>query len=325
MSSKKAKYRYNPQTLNYERVKLTWKDHALTVLAFLVSGLFLATIILFIAFTYMESPKERVLQRENEALLERYKDLNERVGELSGILADMEHRDDNIYRVIFEADPIDKNERMSGIGGVNRYRHLEGYEFSDMVIETNKRLDRLAKRMVVQSQSLDEIVELAQSKEEMLQSIPAIQPVANEDLTRMASGFGMRIDPHYKVPKMHKGMDFTAPTGTPIYSTGDGIVLRADRKSSGYGKHVRIDHGYGYVTLYAHMSKMLVRPGQRVERGDIIGEVGNTGKSKGPHLHYEVRLNGNAINPVDFYFNDITAEEYARMIKMAENSNQSLD
>jgi murein DD-endopeptidase MepM/ murein hydrolase activator NlpD len=325
MSSKKAKYRYNPQTLNYERVKLTWKDHARTVLAFLVSGLFLATIILFIAFTYMESPKERVLQRENEALLERYKDLNERVGELSGILADMEHRDDNIYRVIFEADPIDKNERMSGIGGVNRYRHLEGYEFSDMVIETNKRLDRLAKRMVVQSQSLDEIVELAQSKEEMLQSIPAIQPVSNEDLTRMASGFGMRIDPHYKVPKMHKGMDFTAPTGTPIYSTGDGIVLRADRKSSGYGKHVRIDHGYGYVTLYAHMSKMLVRPGQRVERGDIIGEVGNTGKSKGPHLHYEVRLNGNAINPVDFYFNDITAEEYARMIKMAENSNQSLD
>jgi murein DD-endopeptidase MepM/ murein hydrolase activator NlpD len=177
----------------------------------------------------------------------------------------------------------------------------------------------------VQSESLDEIVDLAKNKEDMLRSIPAIQPVANKDLTRMASGYGMRIDPHYKVPKMHQGMDFTAPTGTPIYATGDGKVIRADSKSSGYGKHVRIDHGYGYVTLYAHMSKYKVRPGQKVKRGDVIGLVGNTGKSKGPHLHYEVRVNKDPVNPVNFYFNDITAEEYARLVEMTENSNQSLD
>jgi len=188
-----------------------------------------------------------------------------------------------------------------------------------------RRLDELSKRIVVQSESLDDVVELAKNKEDLLRSIPAIQPVANKDLTRMASGYGMRIDPHYKVPKMHQGMDFTAPTGTPIYATGDGKVIRADSKSSGYGKHVRIDHGYGYVTLYAHMSAYKVRPGQKVKRGDVIGLVGNTGKSKGPHLHYEVRIDKRPINPVNFYFNDITAEEYARLIELAENSNQSLD
>lgn len=321
----KTRYRYNPETLNYEKVQITWKDHLKKALSIMVSGLFFAGLILFIAYTYFESPKERILERENAQLTEEYRELNSRINNLSEVMLDMEHRDDNIYRVIFEADPIDKNKRLSGIGGVNRYRHLEGYEFSDLTIETNRRLDELSKRIVVQSESLDEVVELAKNKEDMLRSIPAIQPVANKDLTRMASGYGMRIDPHYKVPKMHQGMDFTAPTGTPIYATGDGKVIRADSKSSGYGKHIRIDHGYGYVTLYAHMSAYKVRAGQKVKRGDVIGLVGNTGKSKGPHLHYEVRVNNDPINPVNFYFNDITAEEYARLIELAENSNQSLD
>ncbi|NNC83110.1 MAG: M23 family metallopeptidase [Flavobacteriales bacterium] len=321
----KTRYRYNPETLNYERVQVTWKDHLKKVLSIFISGLFFAGIILFVAYTYFDSPKEIALKRENQQLMDQYRQLNARLDKLTAVMSDMEHRDDNIYRVIFEAEPIDKNKRLSGIGGVNRYRHLEGYDFSELTIETNRRLDELSKRMVVQSESLDEIVDLAKNKEDMLRSIPAIQPVANKDLTRMASGYGMRIDPHYKVPKMHQGMDFTAPRGTPIYATGDGVVKRADNKSSGYGNHIRIDHGYGYVTLYAHMSKYNVRPGQKVKRGDVIGFVGNTGKSKGPHLHYEVRLNGDPINPVNFYFNDITAEEYARMIEMAENSNQSLD
>jgi murein DD-endopeptidase MepM/ murein hydrolase activator NlpD len=321
----KIRYRYNPQTLNYEKVRITWKDRLRTVAAFLITGVFFASIVLFLAYTYLDSPKERILERENEQLNEQYRELNTRLDELADVLLDLEHRDDNIYRVIFEAEPIDANQRMAGIGGVNRYRHLEGYDFSDLTIATNKRLDDIAKRIVVQSESLDEIVELAKNKEAMLSRIPAIQPVSNADLTRMASGYGMRIDPHYKVPKMHQGMDFTAPTGTPIYATGDGVVLRADSKASGYGKHIRIDHGYGYVTLYGHMSRLNVRPGQKVKRGETIGLVGSTGKSTAPHLHYEVRYNGDPIDPVNFYFNDISEDEYDRMIEMARNANQSFD
>ena len=321
----KIRYRYNPQTLNYEKVRITWKDRLKTVAAFLITGVFFASIVLFLAYTYLESPKERILERENEQLKEQYREVNTRLDELADVLGDLEHRDDNIYRVIFEAEPIDANQRMAGIGGVNRYRHLEGYDFADLTIATHKRLDDIAKRIVVQSESLDEIVELAKNKEAMLSRIPAIQPVSNADLTRMASGYGMRIDPHYKVPKMHQGMDFTAPTGTPIYATGDGVVLRADSKASGYGKHVRIDHGYGYVTLYGHMSRLNVRPGQKVKRGETIGLVGSTGKSTAPHLHYEVRYNGDPIDPVNFYFNDISEAEYDRMIEMARNANQSFD
>jgi murein DD-endopeptidase MepM/ murein hydrolase activator NlpD len=321
----KIRYRYNPQTLNYEKVRITWKDRLKTVAAFLITGVFFASIVLFLAYSYLESPKERILERENEQLKEQYREVNTRLDELADVLGDLEHRDDNIYRVIFEAEPIDANQRMAGIGGVNRYRHLEGYDFSDLTIATHKRLDDIAKRIVVQSESLDDIVELAKNKEAMLSRIPAIQPVSNADLTRMASGYGMRIDPHYKVPKMHQGMDFTAPTGTAIYATGDGVVLRADSKASGYGKHVRIDHGYGYVTLYGHMSRLNVRPGQKVTRGETIGLVGSTGKSTAPHLHYEVRYNGDAIDPVNFYFNDISEAEYDRMIEMARNANQSFD
>jgi hypothetical protein len=321
----KTVFKYNPQTLNYEKVQLTTWDRVKTTLAFLVTALFFSGLILLVAYTYFSSPKERILERENDQLKQQYEVLNNKLDHLTGVMADMEERDDNIYRVIFEAEPIDPNERQSGIGGVNRYNYLEGYDFSELTVETHKKLDDLSKRMVVQSQSLDEVVDLAKNKERMLSSIPAIQPVSNKDLTRMASGYGMRIDPHYKVPKMHEGMDFTAPTGTPIYATGDGKVYRADNKSSGYGNHVRIEHGFGYVTLYAHMSKIKARAGQTVKRGDIIGFVGNTGKSKGPHLHYEVRFNDKAINPVNYYFNDITAEEYDVMIQMAENSNQSFD
>jgi murein DD-endopeptidase MepM/ murein hydrolase activator NlpD len=321
----KIRYKYNPETLNYEKVRLTWKDRLRTIAAMLVSGIFLTSIVLFFAYTYLDSPKERILQRENDQLQEQYRDLNSRMSKLAEVLKDLEHRDDNIYRVIFEAEPIDANERMSGIGGVNRYNYLEGYDFSNLTVTTHKRLDDIAKRIVVQSQSLDEIVELAKNKEALLSRIPAIQPVSNADLTRMASGFGMRIDPHYKVPKMHAGMDFTAPTGTPIYATGDGTVLRADNASSGYGNHIRIDHGYGYVTLYGHMSKLKSRPGQKVKRGEIIGYVGSTGKSTAPHLHYEVRYNGDPIDPIDFYFNDISEEQYDQMIDMAKNANQSFD
>ena len=229
---------------------------------------------------------------------------------MAAVLDDIESRDDNIYRVIFEAEPIAENIRKAGFGGINRYKKLEGFKSSELMKESSNKMDKILKQLYIQSKSFDEVMDMAMKKKEMLASIPAIQPVSNKDLKRMASGYGYRIDPHYKTRAFHAGMDFTAPRGTPIYATGDGVVTRADRKAKGYGNHVRIDHGYGYVTLYAHMYKIKVRPGQKVKRGDIIGLVGNTGKSVGPHCHYEVRKNGKPLNPVHFYFNDLTPEQY---------------
>jgi len=321
----KTQFKYNPSTLNYEKVELTAGDRVKKALLFLGTGLFFAALILTLAYSFYDSPKEKILRQENDQLKEQYTNISDRLDQLNKVLLSMEERDDNVYRAIFEAEPLDANVRRGGVGGVNRYKYLEGYEYSDLPIDLNQRLDQLAKRMVVESESLDEVIELAKNKEDMLSSIPAIQPVANKDLKRMASGYGYRIDPHYKVRKHHDGMDFTASTGTEVYATGDGKVVRADSNSSGYGKHIRIDHGYGYVTLYAHLSKIQVKSGQEVKRGDIIGLVGNTGKSMGPHLHYEVRKEGQPINPINFYFNDLTPEEYAKLIELSNNASQSFD
>jgi murein DD-endopeptidase MepM/ murein hydrolase activator NlpD len=240
-------------------------------------------------------------------------------------LANVADRDNNIYRVYFEANPIPEEQRKAGFGGINRYKNLEGFDNSKLIIESNKRLDVLQKQIVVQSKSLDEIAVLAEEKEKLLAAIPAIQPVSNEDLTRMASGYGMRSDPFTKVRKMHFGMDFTAPRGSPIYATGDGIVERADNASSGYGNHIRIDHGYGYVSLYAHLYKYNVRKNQKVKRGDLIGFVGSTGRSEAPHCHYEVFKDGERINPINFYYGSLTAEEFNKLLEHASLENQSLD
>ena len=273
-----------------------------------------------------DSPKEKQLIAEKEELLLQYELLNNKLDQTSVILADLENRDDNIYRTIFEAEPIPDNLRKAGSGGVNRYKNLEKFKGdADIVISTTKKLDRLSKQLYIQSKSFDEIYELAKQKEELLASIPAIQPVSNKNLTRMASGYGMRIDPHYKTPAFHEGMDFTAPTGTPIYATGNGTVTRSDNGSRGYGNHVRIDHGFGYLTLYGHMSEIAVKQGQNVIRGEIIGYVGNTGKSSGPHLHYEVHKNDRPINPINFYFSDLSPEEYDLMIQLSSQENQSFD
>jgi murein DD-endopeptidase MepM/ murein hydrolase activator NlpD len=275
-------------------------------------------------FSYFDSPKEKQLRRELDQMTIQYEFLNQRLNEMTGIMDEMQKRDDNIYRVIFEAEPIPSSIRQAGFGGVNRYKDQEGLSNSELVIETTKKMDMLAKQMVIQSKSFDEVVALVKDKEQMLASIPAIQPVSNEDLNRMASGFGYRIDPVYKTPKFHAGMDFSAPTGTPIYSTGDGRVVRSGVET-GYGKAVRIDHGYGYMTLYAHMSNITARPGQKVKRGDIIGYVGNTGKSVGPHLHYEVHKDGQPINPINFYYGSISAEDFKAISELANQENQSLD
>jgi murein DD-endopeptidase MepM/ murein hydrolase activator NlpD len=321
----KIKYKYNPNTLNYEKIQLTFKDWLKKIGTYAFVGLFFAAIIILIAYTFFDSPKELNLKRENARLKKQYELLNRDLGKLENVLADIERRDDNIYRIILEAEPISQNSREAGVGGVNRYTELESFQNAELVINTTRRLDKLAKRLYVQSKSFDDVVEMAENKAEMLASIPAIQPVPNKNLRRMASGFGMRIHPIYKVPKMHWGMDFSAPVGTEVFATGDGVVSKVVNTRRGYGKHVIIDHGYGYETLYAHMSQIDVRRGQKVKRGDVIGLVGNTGISSAPHLHYEVIKDGNKINPANFYFNDLSPEEYDMMIEISSRANQSFD
>lgn len=323
--SKAHRYRYNPKSLAYEKIEVSFVDRIKKAIAFMVTGLFLAMVIMVISYTLFDSPKESVLKRENDQLQKQLELINKDFDQVENVLADVRKRDDNIYRVIFEADPIPEHLRRSGVGGVNRYKHLEGFDHTDMVTETARRLDNIEKQLYIQSMSFDDVIELAKTKEDMLSSIPAIQPISNVDLTRIASGFGYRIHPIHKINKFHAGMDFTAPTGTEIYATGDGKVTRADAKSGGYGNHVRIDHGYGYTTIYAHMSRISIATGQIVKRGDVIGYVGNTGLSAGPHLHYEVRKDGDAMNPANYYFNDLSPEEYELMIQISSTAGQSLD
>ena len=321
----KAKYYFNTHSLKYEKVVIPWGKRILRVLGFLATAIVFSVVIVAFAYAYLDSPKERQLKREISQLTLQYEILQQRFEEVGLVLTDLQHRDDNIYRVIFEAEPIPSSVREAGFGGVDRYKSLEGYENAELMVTTSRKLDQLTKQLYVQSKSFDEIVELAKNKSQMLASIPAIQPVSNKDLTRIASGFGYRIHPIYKTTKMHEGVDFTAPVGTDIYATGYGIVKDVEYDSRGYGNHVIISHGFGYSTLYGHMSKIKVRPGQKVNRGDVIGIVGSTGTSTAPHLHYEVIKQGNKINPINFFYNDLTAEEYEKMIEISSQSNQSFD
>lgn len=321
----KVKYYYDPETLSYRKIELRKRDKFKKTLVFLASSLLFAGLIVLLSFQFIESPTQKAQKRELENMKLRYGLLDKKITQAQTVLEGLQERDNNIYRIYFEANPIPLEQRMAGFGGVNRYKSLEGFENSDMIIEATKNMDILAKQLYVQSKSLDEIINMAEDKEKLLAAIPAIQPVKKEDLKRMASGFGWRSDPFTKARKMHKGMDFTAPTGTPIYATGNGVVTRADSNSSGFGNHIRIDHGFGYLTLYAHLSKYNVKKGQRVKRGDLIGFVGNTGRSQGPHLHYEVHKDGKAINPINFYYGNLSPEEFKAMLKAANQEGQSFD
>lgn len=321
----KVKYYYDADTLSYRKIERKKKD-VFRKTSFGILSIVLVAFFGFIGFSqFLMSPSERTQKRELDNLKLHYDLITKRIVESSNILRELQERDNNVYRVFFEANPIPEEQRKAGFGGVNRYQYLEGFDNTAMIKKATKDLDILSKQMVVQSKSLDEIVELAKKKEKMLASIPAIQPVSNEHLTRMASGYGWRNDPFTKARKFHKGMDFTAPQGTPIYAAGDGVVVRADGRAIGYGRHVRIDHGFGYVTLYGHMTKYVVKRRQKVKRGDLIGYVGSTGRSKAPHLHYEVRKNGRHINPINFYYGSLTAEEFAAMLKIAQLEGQSYD
>ena len=323
----KVKYYYDSENLAYRKIKTKKRKKFGYIVLFLLSSALFGTFsfVVLLNTPYFETPKDRFQAREIDHLKLRYAILNKKIDQMDEVMASIEDRDNNLYRIYFNTAPISDEKRKSSFGGANRYKELEGYNNSELVINTANRVDVLTNQLVTQSKSLDELLKLAKAKENLLAAIPAIQPVRNENLKRMASGFGYRNDPFTKVRKMHEGMDFTAKTGTPIFATGDGVIQKADNSLSGYGNHIEIRHGYGYKTLYAHLSKYKARRGQRVKRGDIIGYIGSTGRSEAPHLHYEVHKNGKVVNPLNFYYGNISAAEYVAISKIANQENQSLD
>lgn len=318
----KTRYKYNPKTLSYEEVKLTTKMMVARIIAYLLMFSFFAFIITILAFQFVDSPQEKAKDREIEYLKLNNAVLIDRLEQIEKVIFDLQERDDNIYRVIFESEPLSAEERKAGFGGINRYARLDGYKNSDIIIEATKRIDRLAAQLVIQSKSFDEIWDLAKNKEKMMRSIPAIQPV-QKGKGSIVSGFGMRFHPILKYIRMHYGIDVSAPQGTPIYATGDGVVDFTGRKGT-YGNLIVIDHGYGYKTQYAHLSGFNVKRKQKVKRGEIIGFVGNTGLSRAPHVHYSVIKDGIYIDPVNFFYSDFTPEEFEKIIEIASRDNQVL-
>ena len=322
----KIKYYYDTETCKYERVRTKTSDIILNSLGLFFLTLLLASGIYLMFSTYFESPKELLLKNEVKELEYYYETLNHEVEKMSTTLDGIEHRDDNIYRVVLGAEPIDKSIRDAGVGGAERYADIKEKNIlhKDNIVDIHEKVDRLRRKIYIESKSQDEVVQLAESKEKHFAAIPAIQPIANKQLIALSSGFGMRIHPIYKVKKMHPGIDFAAPIGTPIYATADGVIQETSVRFSGYGKMIMIDHGFGYQTRYAHMHDFAIRQGQKVKRGDLIGYVGNTGLSTSSHLHYEVLLNGVLINPVHYFYNDLSPAEYEKIIELASIENQSL-
>ncbi len=325
MNRKKIFYRYNPQTLSYDRVFPSLKSRILIILRHLLSGMLIGGggLVLFIYF--FGSPTEKNLRQENRLIRTQYDILNRRIDDALRVLEPIQERDDNMYRAIYQADPIAQSIRTSGVGGFGRYAELENIPNSDLIIQSSKKMDILEKQLYVQSNSLDEVLQMVRNQKDRIYHTPSIQPVANKDLKRMASGYGMRVDPIYGTYRMHSGMDFTAPTGTHVYATADGVVSAVQTNTGGYGMCIDIDHGYNMTTKYAHLSKFLVKQGQKVSRGEIIGEVGNTGKSTGPHLHYEVRVRGVPQNPAYYYHGDLSPEEFDLMLQLSANRGQVMD
>lgn len=321
---RKVYYIYNPKTRTYDRVYPTVRQRALNILKRLFVGMGLGAASFILLLWIFGSPSEKELRIENSRLVAQYNVLSRRLDDALGVMKDIQQRDDNLYRVVLQADPIADAVRRAGYGGTNRYEVLMDMANSDLVVNTTQKMDMLDRQLYIQSQSFDEVVALCKEHDDMLKCIPAIQPVANKDLKKTASGYGLRIDPIYKTTKFHEGMDFSANIGTPIYATGNGTITKAGWQS-GYGKIVKINHGYGYETWYAHMNDIDVRVGQKVVRGEVIGKVGNTGKSTGPHLHYEVHVKGRVVNPVNYYFMDLNADDYDQMIQIAANHGKVFD
>ncbi len=322
---KKIKYYYNTNTLRYEKLEVPLRVKLLRIFGFLAAAVVTAALISYFAFQFVGSPNEKLLRMQNERLKDRYSDLSARVSTLDAQMRELEKRDNNVYRSIFEANPIPDSARAKELENQKEIATIEGMANNELLSSIITTLNSLTSRVKAQNNSYSEIDGLIKNKEQLLSHTPAIQPVSNKDLSRIASGFGYRIDPVYKTVKMHAGLDFAAPQGTPIYATADGTVAVSGNTGNGYGNHVVIRHGYGYETLYGHMVKVKSRPGQAVKRGEIIGWVGSTGKSTGPHCHYEVHKNNNKIDPVYFFYNDLSPDQFDRLLKQAAASNQSFD
>ncbi len=321
----KQKYVFNQKTLTYERYFVNWKQRLLRLIYFILTSGALAVAFVVIAYRFFGSPKERVQQRELEYMKLQYEILTDRLVKMEKVMSDLQERDDNIYRVIFEAEPIPLSVRKAGYGGADRYENLKGYQNSSTVADVAKKLDRIASQLVVQSKSYDEVFDLAKRKNEMLTSIPAIRPVKDKDFRRISSYFGYRTDPFYKVKKLHEGVDFSTPAGTDVFATGDGVVETVEKSYYGYGNTVIINHGFGYKTVYSHLSAFKVKQGEKIKRGQLIAKTGNTGKSTSPHLHYEVRKNNVPINPIHFFFNDLTPEDYDLILELSSAQTQTMD
>jgi murein DD-endopeptidase MepM/ murein hydrolase activator NlpD len=322
----KVRYKFNTKSLTYEKARLTFKERFWRFLSYIGTGLVFATITILLSRQLLPSPSEKKKNRELEAVLLQYDLLENKMAKIEQVLKDLEDRDDNIYRTIFEAEPLPKSIRYAGSGGSDKYSAFDSYDNSDLLKNTTERVDRIAKQLYIQSKSFDEVVQLAKSKEKLIASIPAIMPINQKELAHaVTSGFGWRTHPIYKTQEFHPGMDFAAQQGTPIYSTGDGVIEIADNLAQGYGNHVVVNHGFGYQTLYGHMSRIAAKVGQKVTRGQLIGYVGSTGLSTAPHVHYEVIKNQEKVNPINFYFNDLSPEQYQLMVELSKKASQSFD
>jgi murein DD-endopeptidase MepM/ murein hydrolase activator NlpD len=322
---KKIKYYYNTHTLRYEKLETPLRVKLLRVFGFIAAALVTAGIISYFAFRFVGSPQEKILQRRYAIMQDRFEEMNDSLKSMQLQMHELEKRDNDVYRAIFEANPIPDSIRAKALEMKQEVEFVESLGDNALVGSIHNSLNNLSSRIRMQQASYKEVNELLKTKESILAHTPAIQPVANKDLERIASGFGYRIDPVYKTTKMHAGIDFTAPRGTPIYATADGTVSLAGNVGSGFGNHVIINHGYGYESLYGHMYRIKARTGQRVKRGEVIGYVGSSGKSTGPHCHYEVHFRGDKIDPIYFFFNDISPEQFDRLVKKAAASNQSFD
>jgi len=322
---KKIKYYYNTNTLRYEKLETPLRVKLLRIFGFVAAAFVTAALISYFAFQFVGSPNEKILRTQNENLRYRYKELNNRVKSIQQQMQELEKRDNRVYRAVFEANPIPDSARARELEMLQEIFTVENMKDNELVSSIALALNNISSRIKTQHGSYDEIDKLVNNKELLLSHTPAIQPVSNKDLNRIASGFGYRIDPIYKTAKFHAGLDFTAAQGTPIYATADGTVITAGNTASGYGNHVIINHGYGYQTLYGHMVRVKVRPGQKVKRGEVIGWIGSTGKSTGPHCHYEVHKNGQRIDPIYFFYNDLSPEQFDLLLKRAAASNQSMD
>ncbi|MBL1280436.1 MAG: M23 family metallopeptidase [Fluviicola sp.] len=320
-----TKYKYNPENLSYEEVKISPSKKVLRVLLWSAPSIVLGLILAIVFTNRIASPKEKMFAQELKTNAKELKRMQSDIQLVNEVLDDIQGRDEELYRTALYAEKFPEELRKMGTGGSDRYAYLDGMTNSELLKSTATQIDQLEKRLHAQSLSFRELLELAKEKENILACIPSIQPVRNKDLKRRISGFGWRIDPIYRTRRMHTGMDFTAARGTEVYATADGVIEELEKKRWGYGKSIIINHGYGYKTRYAHLKEFKVKKGQKIKRGELIGLIGSTGKSTGPHLHYEVVVNGQKVNPVGYYHSDLSAEEYEQLLEMSENSNQSMD